>query len=89
MTAPHQERRTVAADETLYEEADGIAIIAINPPEKKNTLTAGYDLTANRSDWETPYGAPDIEARDGAWYPVRDRDRPWGDYGERPKQDEG
>ncbi|MCY3641453.1 MAG: enoyl-CoA hydratase-related protein, partial [Gammaproteobacteria bacterium] len=79
----------MAADETLYEEADGIAIIAINRPEKKNTLTnsviqgiedgidrasrakdvaavvlrgigdtltAGYDLTANRSDWETPYG---------------------------------
>ena len=95
----------MAADETLYEEADGIAIIAINRPEKKNTLTnsviqgiedgidrasrakdvaavvlrgigdtltAGYDLTANRSDWETPYGAPDIEARPGAWDPVRD-----------------
>ena len=95
----------MAADETFYEEADGIAIIAINRPEKKNTLTnsviqgiedgidrasrakdvsavvlrgigdtltAGYDLTANRSDWETPYGAPDIDARPGAWDPVRD-----------------
>lgn len=93
------------AAETLYEERDGIAIIAINRPEKKNTLTnsviqgiadgidrasrspevaavvlrgvgdtltAGYDLTANRRDWDTPYGAPAIEARAGAWDPVRD-----------------
>jgi len=91
--------------ETYYEERDGIAIVAINRPEKKNTLTnsviqgiedgidrasrskdvsavvlrgigdtltAGYDLTANRDDWETPYGAPDIDAREGAWDPVRD-----------------
>ena len=26
-------------DEVLYEEVDGIAIVAINRPEKKNTLT--------------------------------------------------
>ncbi len=91
--------------ETLYEEDDGIAIIAINRPEKKNTLTnsviqgiedgidrasrsktvaaivlrgigdtltAGYDLTANRRDWDVPYDAPDVERRAGAWDPVRD-----------------
>ncbi len=91
-------------DETLYEERDGIAIIAINRPEKKNTLTnnviqgiadgvdrasrskdvaaivlrgvgdtftAGYDLTAGGA-WDTPYGAPDVEHREGAWDPVRD-----------------
>ena len=95
----------MATEETLYQEHDGIAIISINRPEKKNTLTnsviqgiedgidrasrskavsavvvrgvgdtltAGYDLTANRDDWETPYGAPDIKAREGAWDPVRD-----------------
>lgn len=93
------------ADETLYEERDGIAIVTINRPDKKNTLTnaviqgiadgidrasrsrdvaaivlrgagdtltAGYDLTANRRDWDSPYGAPEIEHRDGAWDPVRD-----------------
>ena len=27
------------ADEVLYEEVDGIAIVAINRPEKKSTLT--------------------------------------------------
>lgn len=91
--------------ETLYEERDGVAIIAINRPHKKNTLTnsviqgiadsvdrasrspavaaivlrgvgdtltAGYDLTANRRDWDTPYGAPPIDHRPGAWDPVRD-----------------
>jgi enoyl-CoA hydratase len=90
--------------DVIYEERDGIAIIAINRPEKKNTLTdavvqgiadgidrasrskavaaiilrgvgdtftAGYDLT-NRQRWDTPYGAPDIETRAGAWDPVRD-----------------
>ena len=93
------------ANETFYEERDGIAIVTINRPEKKNTLTnaviqgiadgmdrasrsknvaaivlrgagdtftAGYDLTANRRDWDTPYGAPEIETRQGAWDPVRD-----------------
>lgn len=91
-------------EETLYEERDGIAIIAINRPEKKNTLTnnviqgiadgidqasrskavsavvlrgvgdtltAGYDLTAG-GRWDTPYGAPDIDHREGSWDPVRD-----------------
>lgn len=91
--------------ETLYEERDGIAIISINRPDKKNTLTneviqgiadgidqasrskavaaivlrgvgdtftAGYDLTANRNDWDVPYDAPRVEHREGAWDPVRD-----------------
>ena len=91
-------------EEVLYEETDGIAIIAINRPEKKNTLTedvvrgvadgidaasrskdvaaivlrgvddtftAGYDLT-DGGEWDVPWGAPDIEAREGAWDPVRD-----------------
>lgn len=91
-------------EEVLYEERDGIAIIAINRPAKKNTLTdavvqgiadgvdratrskdvaaivlrgvgdtftAGYDLTA-RGQWDMPYGAPDIDTRDGAWDPVKD-----------------
>ena len=90
--------------EVLYEERDGIAVIAINRPEKKNTLTdnviqgiadgidsanrsadvaavvlrgvgdtftAGYDLT-NQGSWDTPYGAPGVKAREGAWDPVRD-----------------
>ena len=92
------------ADEVLYEEADGIAIVAINRPGKKNTLTenvvrgiadgvdaatrskevaavvlrgvgdtftAGYDLT-DGGEWDVPYGAPDVETREGAWDPVRD-----------------
>ncbi len=89
----------------IYEEKEGIAIIAINRPEKKNTLTesviagiadgideatrskevsaivlrgvgdtftAGYDLTQRSESFDHPYGAPDIETREGAWDPVRD-----------------
>ncbi len=92
-------------ESVLYEENEGIAIIAINRPEKKNTLTesviegvaqgidratrskevsavvlrgmgdtftAGYDLTQRNESFDHPYGAPDIEVRDGAWDPVRD-----------------
>ena len=92
------------AEEVLYEEVDGIAIVAINRPEKKNTLTegvvrgiadgvdaasrskevaavvlrgagdtftAGYDLT-HGGEWDVPWGAPDIERREGAWDPVED-----------------
>ena len=91
-------------EEVLYEETDGIAIIAINRPEKKNTLTegvvrgiadgidaasrskdvaaivlrgvgdtftAGYDLT-HGGEWDVPWGAPEVEVREGAWDPVRD-----------------
>ena len=91
-------------DEVIYEEVDEIAIIAINRPEKKNTLTesvvsgiadgidaasrskdvaavvlrgvgdtltAGYDLT-DGSEWDVPYGAPEVEAREGVWDPVKD-----------------
>ena len=93
-------------DVVRYQESDGIAIITINRPEKKNTLndaviqgvadgvdagaksrdvvaivlrgagdtlTAGYDLTAGPdAGWQMPYGAREIEAREGAWDPVRD-----------------
>ena len=85
------------SDDVLYEEAEGIAIVAINRPEKKNTLTervirgiadgvdaaarskevaavvlrgvgdtfaAGYDLT-DGGDWDVPYGAPELERREG------------------------
>jgi enoyl-CoA hydratase len=97
----------MSAPPVLYEETDGIAIVTINRPEKKNTLndaviqgvadgvdaawkspavaaivlrgagdtfTAGYDLTASGEDrsWTVPYGAPEIDAREGAWDPVRD-----------------
>ncbi|MDK1023798.1 MAG: crotonase/enoyl-CoA hydratase family protein [Gammaproteobacteria bacterium] len=94
-----------ATDVVLYEEREGIAIIAINRPEKKNTLTesvvagiadgidkatrskavsaivlrgvgdtftAGYDLTQTGESFDQPFGAPDIETREGAWDPVRD-----------------
>jgi enoyl-CoA hydratase len=93
------------SENVLYEENDGIAIVAINRPEKKNTLTesviagvaagidratrskdvsaivlrgvgdtftAGYDLTQNNESFDQAYGAPDIDARQGAWDPVRD-----------------
>ena len=36
-------------------------------------LTAGYDLVAmGEAGWGSPYDAPPIEAREGAWDPVRD-----------------
>ncbi len=35
-------------------------VAAVVLPGIGDTLTAGYDLTANRGDWKTPYGAPDI-----------------------------
>ena len=91
-------------EDVLYEEIDGVAIVAINRPEKKNTLTdnvvrgiadgidtascskdvaaivlrgvgdtftAGYDLT-DGGEWDVPYGAPDVQMREGAWDPVKD-----------------
>ncbi|MEM7015831.1 MAG: crotonase/enoyl-CoA hydratase family protein, partial [Pseudomonadota bacterium] len=91
-------------ESVLYREDDGIAIVEINRPEKKNTLTneviqgvadgidratrsesvaaivlrgtgdtftAGYDLT-DTGEWDRPYGAPQVEHREGAWDPVRD-----------------
>ena len=36
-----------------------------------DTFTAGYDLT-DGTEWDVPYGAPDVEAREGAWDPVKD-----------------
>ena len=86
------------AEDVLYEEVDGIAIVAINRPEKKNTLTEsvvrgiadgidaatrskevaavvlrGVGVTAGYvGEWDVPYGAPDIETREGAWDPVED-----------------
>lgn len=95
----------MSEDAVVYEERDGIAIIAINRPEKKNTLTesvvdgiaagidratrsadvsavvlrgvgdtftAGYDLTQREERFDPAYGAPNIDAREGAWDPVRD-----------------
>ena len=153
----------MAADETLYEEADGIAIIAINRPEKKNSLTnsviqgiedgidrasrakdvsavvlrgiggatdlilccdqlymasdahIGYApsriygtpttmlwvyrlklehakqflLTGRAIDAATAYRWVEDFADKGFRQTIRDRDRPWGDYGERPKEDGG
>jgi len=36
-------------------------------------LTAGYDLVAgDQGGWSSPYDAPVVEPRDGAWDPVRD-----------------
>jgi len=89
----------------LYKENDGIAIISINRPGKKNTLTeaviqgiaecidratrsrdvaaivlrgvgdtftAGYDLTQSEQRFDPAFGSPPIDAREGAWDPVRD-----------------
>ena len=89
----------------LYQESEGIAIIAINRPDKKNTLTeavisgieegvnratrsaavaaivlrgvgdtftAGYDLTQSEERFDRAFGSAPIDAREGAWDPVRD-----------------
>jgi enoyl-CoA hydratase len=94
------------SDVVRYEERDSIAIIALNRPDKLNTLTeavvagvadgidratkskqvraivlrgegrtftAGYDLTpGGGGGWGSPYDAPSVEPRPGAWDPVRD-----------------
>lgn len=90
-----------------YEEADTLAILTLNRPDKLNTLTeavvqgvadgidratasrdvraivlrgegrvftAGYDLVAEdgAGGWGSPYDAPSVPPRPGAWDPVRD-----------------
>ena len=60
--------------------ADGIdaatasaAVRAIVLRGEGRVFTAGYDLVAGGSaEWGSPYDAPSVEARDGAWDPVRD-----------------
>ena len=42
------------ADEVLYEEVDGIAIVAINRPEKKNALTENVVPASRRGSTRRP-----------------------------------
>jgi enoyl-CoA hydratase/carnithine racemase len=71
---------TESAAVVLYEERDGVAFVTLNRPEKKNTLTEAVIAgIADGIDRATAFGDQ------GFREVIRDRDRPWGDYGERAR----
>lgn len=70
----------MTVDETLYHEDDGIAAIAINRPEKKNTLT--NSVIQGIED-----GIDRASRAKGFRRSIRDRDGPWGDYGQKGRED--
>jgi enoyl-CoA hydratase len=80
LTLNRPEKKNTLNDAVIQGVADGIdaatrspAVAAVVLRGAGDTFTAGYDLTPGPgAAWRTPYGAPEIERRDGAWDPVRD-----------------
>jgi enoyl-CoA hydratase len=80
VTLNRPEKMNTLTDAVIQGIADGIDaawrspdVAAVVLRGAGETFTAGYDLTPGPgSSWGTPYGAPEVEARAGAWDPVRD-----------------
>ena len=78
ITLNRPEKKNTLTDAVIQGLADGIDAATKSPEVAAvvlrgagDTLTAGYDLTAD-GEWSTPYGAAGPKPREGAWDPVRD-----------------
>ena len=78
ITINRPDKKNTLTESVVHGIADGIdqatrspQVAAIVLRGAGDTFTAGYDLTS-KERWDTPYGAPTVEARKGAWDPVRD-----------------
>ena len=73
-------------DEVLYEETGGIAIVAINRPERlRTTQLLGTLFDGITRHTEEAYRWAESFQGKGSREAIRQRDAPWQDYGERPK----
>jgi enoyl-CoA hydratase len=80
ITLNRPERMNTLTESVVAQVADGIdeataseAVRAIILRGEGRVFTAGYDLVSmGDAGWGSPYGAPKVEAREGAWDPVRD-----------------
>lgn len=80
ITIDRPDKLNTLTEEVVQGVADGIdeatasrEVRAIVLRGEGRVFTAGYDLVAAEAGgWESPYDAPNVEPRDGAWDPVRD-----------------
>ncbi len=80
ITLNRPEKLNTLTESVIQGVADGIdaataskAVRAVVLRGEGRVFTAGYDLVAAGSEpWTTPYDAPSVEPRPGAWDPVRD-----------------
>jgi enoyl-CoA hydratase len=80
ITINRPEKLNTLTEAVVQGVADGIdtatasrAVRAIVLRGKGRVFTAGYDLVADAAGgWSSPYDAPSVPPRDGAWDPVRD-----------------
>jgi enoyl-CoA hydratase len=80
ITLNRPEKLNTLTEQVVQGVADGIdaatksqRVRAIVLRGEGRVFTAGYDLTAgDESSWGSPYDAPSVPPREGAWDPVRD-----------------
>ncbi len=80
ITLNRPEKLNTLTEDVVQGVADGIdratksqKVRAIVLRGEGRVFTAGYDLVAGEGGgWTSPYDAPPVETRDGAWDPVRD-----------------